>query len=149
MTILLRFCGYDQMEIYWYLPRIKQAKSSRTSAIPEASNMMGPLLVSVSAQIPPWSRLLLAATRRSVSAKPASLFRHKMKTDQCHFCGDKDARKLLGSFWEASGKLLGRGLNTEIRRPKDTSNLTAAHRRASHPFSCSQIIIKQQNRVGS
>lgn len=50
---------------------------------------------------------------------------------------------------EAFGKLLGRGLNTEIRRPKDTSNLTAAHRRASHPFSCSQIIIKQQNRVGS
>lgn len=103
ITVLLRCCGGYVMEIYWYIPRIKQAMSSRTSASPEASNMLAPLLLSVSAQSPRCFRLLLAATRRSVSAKPASLFRHKMKRDQCHFCGDKNDRKLLGSFWEGRG----------------------------------------------
>lgn len=97
------------METFWYIPRVKQAASSRTSANPEASNMMGPLLLSGSAQTPRWFRLLLSATRRSVSAKPASLFRQKTKTNQCHFCGDKNGRKLCGSFREG-------GLNTEIRR---------------------------------
>lgn len=86
------------MEIYWHIPRIKQVKSSRRRANPEASNMMAPLRVSVSRQSPRWSRRLSGATRRSVSAKHASLLRHKMKADRCHF------------VWRQ--KVLGRGRNT-------------------------------------
>lgn len=134
-----RAAGMMGGEMCGYIPRIRHPRSSRTSAKPEASNMTGALLLSGSAHNPACFRLLLAATRRSVPAKPASLFRHKVKTDQCHFfCG----LEAFGNLWK------GRRTQ-ERRRLKDASNLPAAHWRASHPFSCSQVIIKQQNAVGS
>lgn len=110
------------MEIYWHIPRIKQVKSSRTRANPEASNMMAPLLVSVPSQCPRWSRRLLGATRRGVSAKHASLLRHKMTTDRCHF------------VWRQ--KVRGRGLNTNQR----TKRHTGSNGNASESFSPFELL---------